>query len=78
MSASAAVNALTVCKPWTREDIAARAARDIPEGFYVNIGIGIPVLVANYVPPSAKSSSIRRTAFSAWVRSRSRRQSIAG
>ena len=51
MSASAAVNALTVCKPWTREEIAARAARDIPEGFYVNIGIGIPVLVANYVPP---------------------------
>ena len=38
-------------KPWTREEIAARAARDIPEGFYVNLGIGIPVLVANYVPP---------------------------
>jgi 3-oxoadipate CoA-transferase, beta subunit len=39
------------CKPWTREEIAARAARDIPEGFYVNLGIGIPVLVANYIPP---------------------------
>jgi 3-oxoadipate CoA-transferase beta subunit len=39
-------------KPWTREEIAARAARDIPEGFYVNLGIGIPVLVANYVPPA--------------------------
>jgi 3-oxoadipate CoA-transferase, beta subunit len=38
------------CKPWTREEIAARAAADIPDGFYVNIGIGIPVLVANYVP----------------------------
>jgi 3-oxoadipate CoA-transferase, beta subunit len=50
VSASAAVRASTICKPWTREDIAARAARDIPEGFYVNIGIGIPVLVANYVP----------------------------
>ena len=50
MSASAAADASTTCKPWTREDIAARAARDIPEGFYVNIGIGIPVLVANYVP----------------------------
>jgi 3-oxoadipate CoA-transferase beta subunit len=44
-------NRLAACKPWTREDIAARAARDIPEGFYVNLGIGIPVLVANYVPP---------------------------
>jgi 3-oxoadipate CoA-transferase, beta subunit len=39
------------CKPWTRGEIAARAARDIPEGFYVNLGIGIPVLVANYIPP---------------------------
>jgi 3-oxoadipate CoA-transferase beta subunit len=39
------------CKPWTREQIAARAAGDIPEGFYVNLGIGIPVLVANYMPP---------------------------
>jgi len=38
------------CKPWTREQIAANAARDIPEGFYVNIGIGIPVLVANHIP----------------------------
>ena len=38
------------CKPWGREQIAARAARDIPEGFYVNLGIGIPVLVANHVP----------------------------
>jgi 3-oxoadipate CoA-transferase, beta subunit len=45
-----ASNGLAACKPWTREEIAANAARDIPEGFYVNIGIGIPVLVANYVP----------------------------
>jgi 3-oxoadipate CoA-transferase, beta subunit len=36
--------------PWTRDQIGANAARDIPEGAYVNIGIGIPVLVANYVP----------------------------
>jgi 3-oxoadipate CoA-transferase, beta subunit len=35
---------------WTRDQIAANAARDIPEGFYVNIGIGIPVLVANHIP----------------------------
>jgi len=50
VSANAAVNALAARKPWTREEIAARAAGDIPEGFYVNLGIGIPVLVANYVP----------------------------
>jgi 3-oxoadipate CoA-transferase, beta subunit len=40
----------TACRPWTRDQIAANAARDIPEGSYVNIGIGIPVLVANHVP----------------------------
>jgi 3-oxoadipate CoA-transferase, beta subunit len=43
-------NVLASCKPWTREEIAARAARDIPEGWYVNVGIGIPVLLPNYIP----------------------------
>lgn len=35
---------------WTREQMAARAAQDIPDGSYVNLGIGIPELVAKYVP----------------------------
>jgi 3-oxoadipate CoA-transferase, beta subunit len=48
--AKARPKALASCKPWGREEIAERAARDIPEGFYVNLGIGIPVLVANYIP----------------------------
>jgi 3-oxoadipate CoA-transferase, beta subunit len=47
---NAAAKVLSDCKPMTRREIAARLADDIPEGWYVNLGIGAPLQVADYVP----------------------------
>ena len=45
-----AAKVLAKCAPMTRAEMAARVARDVPEGWYVNLGIGAPLQVADYVP----------------------------
>ncbi len=55
----------------TRDEMAQRVARDIPEGAYVNLGIGLPTRIANYLPADKEVFLHSETACWGWGRNRS-------
>ena len=61
---------------WTHDEMAAMAAKELQDGFYVNLGIGLPTLVANFVPPEIEVWLQSETACSVLARFRPRTRSM--
>jgi 3-oxoadipate CoA-transferase beta subunit len=61
---------MSTASRYTREQMAERVARDIPEGAYVNLGIGLPTKVANYLPAEREVFLHSENGCSAWARRR--------